>query len=460
MIFSLAGGIMLIRFKVGNFKSFGDVQEISMLAGKVQNKSERVYKDEKIKLLKYAQIFGANASGKSNMVEALDFFRDTVIDKFPDGYSYLYNKCSSLNKNKTSYFEIEIKIEDKYYAYGFEALLNEGKFTSEWLFELDNKKETIIFSRDILASTYAINTEIKDEELIKRLNIYLQDIEKDYSVLFLKNINTNKKEFFETFKEALPLQNVFDWLRRKLDINYPDQPVSLYSYFAHKSNINQIVEAIKAFSTGIIDYKIIETTMDTFLKNVPIDLKNKILADIEKASSQQKDAEHNFVLRGDREFFMISIVEGNIKCETIQFEHENSDNLFLLSEESDGTARILDLLEILLNNSNKVFVIDEIDRCLHPQLTRKFIEIFLEYAKGHNTQLIVTTHESRLLDLDLVRRDEIWFIEKSNCGNSKVYSLEEYNTRFDQRVDKAYLDGRYGGIPIFNKIFPNIGEDL
>lgn len=157
---------------------------------------------------------------------------------------------------------------------------------------------------------------------------------------------------------------------------------------------------------------------------------------------------------------MISIVEGNIKCETIQFEHENSDNLFLLSEESDGTARILDLLEILLNNSNKVFVIDEIDRCLHPQLTRKFIEIFLEYAKGHNTQLIVTTHESRLLDLDLVRRDEIWFIEKSNCGNSKVYSLEEYNTRFDQRVDKAYLDGRYGGIPIFNKIFPNIGEDL
>ena len=84
----------------------------------------------------------------------------------------------------------------------------------------------------------------------------------------------------------------------------------------------------------------------------------------------------------------------------------------------------------------------------------------MEYAKGHNTQLIVTTHESRLLDLELVRRDEIWFIEKSNCGNSKVYSLEEYNTRFDQKVDKAYLDGRYGGIPIFNKLFPNIGEDL
>ena len=180
---------------------------------------------------------------------------------------------------------------------------------------------------------------------------------------------------------------------------------------------------------------------------------------VEKAASQNNDEENNFILRDDKDFFMVNVVNGKTKCETIQFEHLNSDNLFLLSEESDGTARILDLLEILLNNANKVFVIDEVDRCLHPQLTRKFIEIYLEYAKNHHTQLIVTTHESRLLDLNLVRRDEVWFIEKADCGNSKIYSLEEYNTRFDQKIDKAYLDGRYGGVPVFNSIFPNLGEE-
>lgn len=450
---------MLIRFKVGNFKSFGDVQEISMIAGKVQNKSERVYKDEKVKLLKYAQVFGANASGKSNMVEALDFYRDTILYGLSDGYSSLYNKCSSQNKTLSSYFEIEVKINEKYYAYGYELILNSGKFTSEWLIELNEKQEQTIFSRNIITGEFEVDTRIENNELKERLNIYLDDIKKDESVLFLKNINTNKKDFYTIFNEALPLRNVFQWIERKLDINYPDQPVSMYSYFASKSNIKQTVEAIKAFSTGIINYKIIETTIETLLQKVPSSLKNKILSDIEKAASQNNDEENNFILRDDKDFFMVNVVNGKTKCETIQFEHLNSDNLFLLSEESDGTARILDLLEILLNNANKVFVIDEVDRCLHPQLTRKFIEIYLEYAKNHHTQLIVTTHESRLLDLNLVRRDEVWFIEKADCGNSKIYSLEEYNTRFDQKIDKAYLDGRYGGVPVFNSIFPNLGEE-
>ncbi|HDL2265436.1 TPA: AAA family ATPase, partial [Enterococcus faecium] len=128
--------------------------------------------------------------------------------------------------------------------------------------------------------------------------------------------------------------------------------------------------------------------------------------------------------------------------------------LFDIYEESDGTVRLLDLLEVLLTKKDKVFVIDELDRCLHPILTYKYIELFLQVAKKRNIQLIVTTHESRLLDFGLLRRDEIWFVNRRESGESDIYSLEEYNTRFDQKIDKAYLDGRYGGIPIFTTLFP------
>ena len=99
-------------------------------------------------------------------------------------------------------------------------------------------------------------------------------------------------------------------------------------------------------------------------------------------------------------------------------------------------------------------MIDELDRCLHPSLTYKFVEIFLKLASKKEIQLIVTTHESRLMDFELLRRDEIWFVDKRKSGESNIYSLEEYNTRFDQKIDKAYLEGRYGGVPVFNAVLP------
>ncbi len=114
----------------------------------------------------------------------------------------------------------------------------------------------------------------------------------------------------------------------------------------------------------------------------------------------------------------------------------------------------MDLLEILLVGAGKTFVLDELDRCLHPALTYKFVETFLQLAVKQDIQLIVTTHESCLMDFDLLRRDEIWFVDKKKNGESDIYSLEEYNARFDQKIDKAYLEGRYGGVLIFNSVFP------
>ena len=139
------------------------------------------------------------------------------------------------------------------------------------------------------------------------------------------------------------------------------------------------------------------------------------------------------------------------------FRHQMADSkeeaLFSMDEESDGTRRIMDLLPSLagMSSSDKVYVIDEIDRSLHPLLSYQLIKLFLSTVSSQS-QLISTTHEVNLLDQKLLRRDEIWFVEKDNTGASHVYSLEEYAPRKDKNIERGYLMGRYGAIPVFGDI--------
>ena len=141
----------------------------------------------------------------------------------------------------------------------------------------------------------------------------------------------------------------------------------------------------------------------------------------------------------------------DLDIKVIKIVHNFSSVHFDTYEESDGTLRILELIDILLSDNNKVFLIDELDRSLHPALSARFIKCFLDLLENKNVQLIITTHESRLLTYNLLRRDEVWFAEKDENGASKLYSLEQFkeDARFDRKIDKAYLDGRYGAVPVF-----------
>jgi len=135
-----------------------------------------------------------------------------------------------------------------------------------------------------------------------------------------------------------------------------------------------------------------------------------------------------------------------------QVKQENRQVNFDLRMESDGTIRLFELtpalIRLLSSEDEIVFIIDEIERSLHAQMTRNILDIFLSNSAGQPSQLIVTTHESALLDLDLLRRDEIWFIEKDRYAASQVYSLDEFATRPDMDIEKGYLRGRFGAIPL------------
>ena len=457
---------MLVRFNIKNFLSFPyeeKSQEFSMIAGKVRNKRERVHDVSKLKILKFAAVYGGNAAGKSNLIKAMDFMQRTIIRRLPQGYTSLYCKAKESNIDKASYFEMEILINQKCYSYGFEIILNKGQFISEWLIELHDGGEKVVFTRDILQKQYHFDNYFKDKTLKAKLKGYAEDIAEEDTVLLLPMLSKNKSSLYSRYNEIQIFQDIYSWIKNKLDINHPNAPISDYSYMANKENIEEVYKMVSAFGTGITGVEIVPVELDNVLRKLPKEITKEILEEIEKRIVELKkngDVEVRLskgtIMRSNDEFFMLEVSgSGKIECKTIQFKHGKEKNLFEIREESDGTKRILDLIEILLvGASNKTYVIDELDRCLHPRLTYKFIELFLKIAEKREIQLIVTTHESRLLDFDLLRRDEIWFIDKNKMGESNIYSLEEYNTRFDQKIDRAYLEGRYGGVPIFDAVFP------
>lgn len=456
---------MLIRFNVKNFLSFseredGKTEEFSMIAGKVRSKKAHIYDNGKLKILKFATVYGANAAGKSNLVKALNFMQRIVLFGLPEGHTEQYCKINDENKEKESYFEVEIMLGEKYYAYGFEVILNQSRFVSEWLVELTaENKENLIFSRDIKNGIYEFGNTVKVKGLIDKLNVYAEDIQEDSSVLLLSLMNQNKKTLYQQYENAVVFKDVYMWIKKSLDINYPARPISDYSYMAKTENVEKICRIISAFGTGITGFKMVEVPVEKVFGHLPKGMRDALITDIEKKTVRMKNdekvKEFGIIMRSNSDFFILNIdKDENITCKTIQFSHGKENILFNLSEESDGTVRILDLLEVLLSGEGKTYIIDELDRCLHPSLTYKFVDTFLQLAAQKNIQLIVTTHESRLLDFDLLRRDEIWFVNKRKSGESDIYSLEEYNTRFDQKIDKAYLEGRYGGVPVFSTVFP------
>lgn len=452
---------MLVRFSVGNFLSFKEVQEISLIKGKTKSKSERVFESDKIKLLKFAALFGANASGKSNLVSSIKYAQTVIIRGIPQKGKSSAFRLDSECKDKPSYFEFEIYLNERVYAYGFEIILSTNTIVSEWLFELNatgHDKKIII--RNIAGGEIHSDLRITSGELKKKFDVYMDDLKNNSNVLFLSEMNRAKDELYKSESELSIFKNVYEWFSFQLDVNYPDEPISGYSYFRDTDTKDEVCRIIRSLGTGITNYLEVKTTIEQLQQNLPKSIYERLESDLKKLVIAREKGKGltSVSIRVNDMYYVISLDEnGKLDVTTIAFNH-GSDEVFFFSDESDGTRRILDLIEILFQDTGKVYFIDEIDRSLHPQLTYKLIHEFLNIARKRNVQLVITTHESRLLDFGLLRQDEIWIANKNKHGATELYSLDEYNVRFDKKVDKAYLDGRYGGVPIFSSIFP-VEED-
>lgn len=447
---------MLIKFNVSNFLSFNNGVEFSMEAGKARKHLGRIYKEKNIKLTKCQAIFGANAAGKSNLITAFQFMQDMIVEGLPVGFSNKYFRQDIQNKDCLSTFSIEILCNQKKYCYGFSILLNDSTVHHEWLYEITAtglKKH--LFTRNLENEQFVVGDFFKDKGAISKLKNYGEDIACDSEVLFLTIINMNKTKMYTDYPELHVLKIVFRWFANKMNISFPSSLLTGYPVFTD-SNIEEIADIMNALGTGISDLKIVEIPIESVKNKIPEDIFNKIVSDLEKTNAKVKAEENKnnptIVVRAYKEFYTFEIDKNDfISIKTIEFSHENKNVYFNLYEESDGTARLLDLIEILLQVSDdQLFIIDEIDRCLHPAMTVKIIELFLKMAQIRNAQLIITSHESRLLAIELLRNDEICFVMKEKSGATVINRLEKYQLRADKKVYAALFDGTLNAIPQFD----------
>ena len=448
---------MLIRFAVSNFLSFDGMEELSLEAGKTRKNSDRLYTNRRLKLVKCEAMFGANASGKSNLVEALRFVQSMIEDGFPIGFSNKYYRLKEENRIAPSNFEIELICKDKRFCFGFSAVLNSGSIIEEWLYELTPSGLTkYLYKRNTADEYFEVGNYFKNRDAIAKLMSYGEDSAADHENLFLNIINRSKGKMFVDNPELGVLNDIFFWFVFKLNISVPEGILTGYPYF-RDSNLEEIAKLLNALGTGINDLKIVDVPLEVVKRKVPESLYNKIISNLEKENAKVKKAgsgeNPSIVARAYKEFYTFEIDDNDvISIQTIEFSHESENTYFSLQEESDGTARLLDLIEILFKvTSDRIYVIDEIDRCLHPAMTAKIIKLFLEMAPARDTQLIITTHESRLLKEDILRNDEISFMLKTPEGSTIIKSLDKYQLRADKKVYEALFDGTIEAIPQFNE---------
>jgi len=432
---------MLKRFIVENFSSFKEKNSLDLTAGRTEILQNHIVNFDKVKLLKSAIVYGANASGKSNLIKAIDFAKSIIENSLNSiNTNKKYFRLDKDSREKPTEFVFEIEIDKKFYNYGFNLFLDKKKIDEEWLYEIGLKKANKIFSRK--GTTIELGKKLTDNKSIKnRFEIYAEDMKNQTHQLFLSEIAQKKLD-----NDSVQIFNkLYRWFRDKLIIIYPHtkfNPISLI--VSDTKLIEQFKIYLKKFDTGIEDITTIKEDFKKALKDIPNGIVNEIENDLnrdDKSNILLTSPEGNFIINRDN--------DGEIAVKKLGLIHKKEINdIFELKDESDGTKRLFDFIPLISKfGADFTILIDEFDRSLHPKLTKVFFELF--YNISDKTQIITTTHESNLLDLELVRRDEIWFVEKNREGASKLFSLNQFKERYDKKVAKSYLLGRYGAVPIF-----------
>lgn len=453
---------MLIRFSCKNFRSIGENPiTLDMVSStKTRKLSSHVCSSsDSPKILRNAVIYGANASGKSNLIKAMKFFKDSVVaGRVSSLKTNEYCRTGNGLADKESVFDIQISIDGKSYDYGFGCILKTMQITSEWLYELGNPSK-LIFERNVgnnikIGEALEKNSIDKD---INRLKIYIEDFENsfqnDRSVLFLTFLNQGRS--FSKDSNLSVFSSVHGWFVRK--INIVDSMHAMGAeFYSEDSTLDQVSNIFASFDTGITKLVKKMLSIDELNKMLPSLLIDDIKEELDNASKDKNCIKSVIIVRNQDTFIGIERqgVEDPVVT-TLSIKHEGSLLDFEFADESDGTKRIFDFLDMFFSKSkDTVFVVDELNRSLHPMLTKYMVELFNKMHKDDDCQLIFTTHENDIMSLDLFLREEIWFIERDTAGCSKLFSLNKFDTiRADTRLSRQYLKGRYGGIPILPTVF-------
>ncbi|MEX2604775.1 MAG: ATP/GTP-binding protein [Gracilimonas sp.] len=444
---------MLYQFIVENFKSFRDEAILNLVAASYDQHPSHIHKRTKngTNVLRTGAFYGANASGKTNLVKAIHFAKN-LITVGTSGEMAIDTKpfrLSEKSRHAPSRFEFIFEADDTIYHYGF--VLFSDRIAEEWLLDVTQKKEKVIFERTLDGDKTKVTPGKKyfktknDRELI---NFIAQTTR--INQLFLK-------EAFE--KNVEQIKPVYRWFEEDLQIvpAIADYRALEMRTKSDESFSNFLGRLLKDAGTGIekIEAESLELDFDKYLPALDSKQREMISSHIRKEQGAITIDDG----KGHKYFIHIEDPKKGPELLRLRALHKDDQGnmvSFELKEESEGTRRYLNLLPMLYDTQadNRVYIIDELERRLHSDLVKSFVEMFLKQNENSKSQLIFTSHNTNLLDQDLLRRDEIWFIEKDlNSGASSLYPLTDMDVRHDLKLDKAYLHGRFGATPKINKSF-------
>lgn len=428
---------MILEFSVENFLSIKNLSTLSMIGAKSIKEHEStnsIQIDKNFKVLKSAVIYGSNASGKSNFLNAIGFMKSVVLNSFKDAISEESSGKIALNKfllstetdDKSSYFEVVFSCEDRKYRYGFE--ISEDIIESEWLYYTDSR-ETPLFTRD--GQKFDINKSSFNEglglEKRTRENVLFLSL-----VAQLNGDLANK--IIGWFKNLNLISGIHDRSYKRYTI---DRLKSDKNFLKWLSDFINFLEITK-LSTE--EEEVEDIDLETLKKKEKDEEIINFFSSLQKIQSKQPRRDR--IITWHRKFD-----KNNLLVDSVPFSFD--------SDESEGTKKLIYLLGPWYDSlkSGKILVVDELDSRLHSKLTLKLVE----YFHRHNTnkaQLIFAVHDTSILNKDVFRRDQIWFIDKDQFGVSNFYSLADFSSekvRNKSAFDKNYLDGKYGAIPSINE---------
>ena len=421
---------MLIGFSVGNYKSFKETVTLSMVASLIMEDDRELDENnlfqinDRLKLLKSAAIYGANASGKSNLVAAVNFMKWFVLNssketQVSEAIDIEAFRLSTETEQEPSFFEIVFLLEGENFRYGFEV--NTEQVVSEWLFQTDDNAEKLLFERDLD-------------------NFILNDFPEGQGISDKTRSNALFLSVVAQFNGKIS-GKILLWFSKNLqlisglqDTQYRKETLESFENDRHR---HDIIEFIKKLDLGIADIQI--TNQPVFV----ISPKTAIFGSL----------------------YPYSEIKPAVKTVHRKYDAEGKQSAIELFDiekhESEGTNKLFALAGLLLNTlrTGKILLIDELDARLHPLITRELICLFnSNETNPHNAQLIFTTHDTNLLSSKTFRRDQIWFTEKDNKGATDLYSLVEYKVGKDASFERDYIIGKYGAIPFIGNFKELIGE--
>jgi AAA15 family ATPase/GTPase len=420
---------MIVEFTVGNFLSFNEKRTISFEAKGISELKQNVINTGNGKLLRSLVIYGANSSGKSNLIKAFNRMRSSVLQSVKlndsDKLEYFPFSLSVTDWNEPTFFEIIFIREGQRFRYGFEY--NQTEIINEWLFVGKVKSEKPFFIRT--ADGIGVSEHFKEGKG--------KEVATNNNRLFLSLVAQLNGSVSKQVMDCFLGYSVLSGVEHE---SYSGHSIKMFN--EHSKGYDDALNLFQKLQLGFKDIEVIESdfTPANLPKDMPSYMKNEIIKNLSGEKAVTLNTIHNMY---DREGKAVATLSWD------QEEHESA-----------GTKKIMDLSAPVFDalSQGKTLIIDELDSKLHPLITIRIVNLFNSSdTNPNNAQLLFATHDTNLLSIDIFRRDQIWFTEKDERERTDLYSLYDFNlpdgskVRNDSNLEKNYIRGRYGAIPFIIK---------